>query len=152
MVTWTADSAEAVAAVNMLRDNVHLAGTVYRGTWYYPPTVLDENGRLWGSYTDHLDRVLKNRMLLRYCYRSLQPDAPVPVLLDRTGHVAMVEAFTADLMTYYRPLLTVVDALRTDLGAQTVCLVAEANILYNIASAMSHLLRLSRVRAFATEL
>ncbi|XP_025414532.1 uncharacterized protein LOC112686468 [Sipha flava] len=137
MATWTPESAEAVAAVNMLRDNIHLAGTVNRGTWYYPPTVLDENGRLWGNYDDHFDRVIKNRKLVRYLYRSLQPDAPVPLLLGRAGHLATVKEFATNMMTYYRPLLTSVNVLCSHLGAQAVFLVAEADILYKIASTMS---------------
>lgn len=66
--------ADAAAAVNSLLDNVHLSGTVSYGTWYYPPTVLDEDGRLWGSSADHLDRVLENRKVLRCYYRSVLYD------------------------------------------------------------------------------
>jgi hypothetical protein len=41
------------------------------------------------------------------------------------------------MMTYYRPLLTSVNVLCSHLGAQAVFLVAEADILYKIASTMS---------------
>lgn len=139
-MTYTAETdVAAAAAVNLLRDNVRLAGTTgvgVGGPWYYPPTAVDEDGRLWGSCADHLKRVLENRMAVRHYYRSLQPDAPAPSLLSRTGHVAVVEAFAADLLAYYRPLLAAVDPPRSDLGAQTVVLLAEANVLYNIVLAM----------------
>lgn len=139
-MTYTADTdVAAAAAVNLLRDNIRWAGTTgasVDGPWYYPPIALDEDGRLWGSCVDHMKRVLENRMAVRHYYRSLQPDAPAPPLLSRTGHVAIIEAFAADLLTYYRPLLAAIDPLRSDLGAQTVVLLAEANVLYNIVLAM----------------
>jgi len=139
-MAYTAETeAAAAAAVNLLRDNVRLAGTTGTGVggpWYYPPTVVDEDGRLWGSCADHMERVLENRTAIRHYYRSLQPDAPAPSLLSRAGHVAVIEAFAADLLAYYGPLLAVVDPLRSDLGAQTVVLLAEANVLYNIVLAM----------------
>lgn len=129
--------AETVAAENLLRDNVHRAGTRDgSGVWYYPPTVLDVDGRLWGTVSDHLDRVLENRAAVRRYYGSLQPDAPAPLLLNRAGHVAVIESFAADLLTYYRPLLSVVDGMSADLANQTVVLLTEANVLYNIALAM----------------
>lgn len=136
IMTWFAD-----AALNLLRDNAHLAGRTGGGgaalTWYYPPTVLDENGRLWGDCADHLDRVLENRTAVRHYYRSLLPDAPVPALLGRGGHVAAVESFAADLLAYYRPLATAaVASASADLIAQAVVLMSEANVLYNIALAM----------------
>lgn len=133
-MTYFAETAEAV---NLLRDNIRLAGTRAGAVWYYPPTVLDEHGRLWGSRADHLDRMLENRAALRLYYRSLQPDAPAPALLGRAGHVAAVEAFVAAVLAYYRPLLTVADGLLPgDLAAQTVALLAEANALYNVVLAM----------------
>ncbi|CAH1720514.1 uncharacterized protein LOC114126689 [Aphis gossypii] len=139
-MTYTTETdVAAAAAVNLLRDNVRLAGTTgvgVGGPWYYPPTAVDEDGRLWGSCADHLKRVLENRMAIRHYYRSLQPDAPAPPLLSRAGHVAVIEAFAADLLAYYRPLLAAVDPRRSDLGAQTVVLLAEANVLYNIVLAM----------------
>lgn len=128
----------AAAALNSLRDNVHLAGrTGSGGTWYYPPTVLDEDGRLWGDHADHADRVLENRTALRHCYRSLLPDAPAPALLGRAGHVAAVESFVAILLVYYQPLATASPhVVPADLIAHTAVLLAEANVLYNIALAM----------------
>lgn len=129
-------SADANTVVNLLRDNIHLAGTRSGGVWYCPPTVLDEDGRLWGSYDDHVDRMLENRTDIRRYYRSLQPDAPVPAVLGRSGHMAAVEAFVVDVLAYYRPLLAVVDGLRDDLAAQTVVMLAEANALYNVVLAM----------------
>lgn len=132
--------AQAAAAVNSLRDNVHLAGTGdgVGGVWYYPPTVLDENGRLWGSYADHADRVLENRAALRCYYRSLQPDAPVPAPPHgRAGHVAAVETFVTDLLAYYRPLMAATAvAVPLELIAQTSVLLAETNVLYNVVLAM----------------
>lgn len=129
--------AEAAAAVNSLRDNVHLAGTG-DGVWYYPPTVLDENGRLWGSYADHADRVLENRAALRCYYRSLQPDAPVPPPPQgRAGHVVAVETFATDLLAYYRPLMAATAAAAPpELIAQTAVLLAETKVLYDVVSAM----------------
>ncbi|XP_022165560.1 uncharacterized protein LOC111030401 [Myzus persicae] len=139
-MTYSAETeTAAAAAVNLLRDNVRLAGMTGAGVggpWYYPPTVVDEDGRLWGSCADHMERVLDNRTAVRHYYRSLQPDAPAPPLLSRADHVAVIETFAADLLAYYRPLLAVVDPLRSDLGAQTVVLLAEANVLYNIVLAM----------------
>lgn len=131
--------AEGAAAVNSLRDNLHLAGTgdVVGGVWYYPPTVLDENGRLWGSYVDHANRVLENRAALRCYYRSLQPDAPVPPPPQgRDGHVAAVETFVTELLAYYRPLIAAPAAVPSELIAQTSVLLAEANVLYNVVLAM----------------
>lgn len=129
------NSAEVVVTLNMLRENVHTAGTWSGGVWHYPPTVLDEDGRLWGSYADHLDRMLENRKIVRLYYRSLQPDAPTP-LLGWASHVAVVEAFVAVRLEFYRPLLSVVDRLRSDLAAQVVLLVSEFNVLYNVVLAM----------------
>lgn len=128
---------ETVAAVNLLRDNIHKAGTRdSSGVWYYPPTMLDVDGRLWGTVADHLDRVLENRMAMRWYYASLQPDAPAPLLLNRAVHVAVIESFAADLLNYYRPLLSATEEIRSDLVTQTVLLLTEANALYNIALAM----------------
>lgn len=138
MAHWYSN--KEAAAVNLLRYNLHMAGTCDAGsTWYYPPTVLDEDGRLWGSSVDHLNRVLENRAVIRHYYRSLLPDAPAPPLLGRAGHVVAVQSFAADLLTYYQPLLDKVDGYSTDLGAQTVFLMAEAKVLYNVALAMSQL-------------
>lgn len=147
--------AEAAAAVNSLRDNVHLAGTGGDGVWYYPPTVLDENGRLWGSYADHADRVLENRAALRCYYRSLQPDAPVPSPPHgRAGHVAAIETFVTDLLAYYRPLMATAAAAEvpSELIAQAAVLLAETNVLYNVVLAMRPWTGVTAAAAAAAEM
>lgn len=129
----------AGAALNALRDYARLAGRTGGGggTWYYPPTVLDEDGRLWGGRADHMDRVRENRTAVRHYYRSLLPDAPAPALLGRAGHAAAVESFAAVVLAYYGPLAAASPgAVPADLVAQAAVLLAEANVLYNIALAM----------------
>lgn len=128
--------AEVAAALDLLRDNVHLAGTGTDAAWYYPPTLLDENGRLWGCIDEHLDRVYENRVALRLYYRSLQSDAPVPALLGRSGLLAVVETFTAGLLSYYRPLQSTTAMVREGLTDQVAVLLAEANALHNVALTM----------------
>ncbi|XP_050441145.1 uncharacterized protein LOC126846070 [Adelges cooleyi] len=122
--------------MNLLRDHIHLAGRTAEmsGTWYYPPTVLDEDGYLWGSCADHLDRMFENRAAMRYYYKSVQPDAPVP-LIGRKEHVAVAVAFVENLITYYQPLLAV-DGLRHELRIQAVALINEAKVLLNFLTSM----------------
>lgn len=130
----------------LLRENIHSAGTWIDGVWQYPPSILNEDGRLWGTYADHLDRTLENRKIVRLYYRSLQSDLPEPPLLGWAGHVAVIEAFVTVLLEYYRPVLPVVDQLRSDLAAQVVLLNKEASVLYNVVLAMRPLAVIHRLQ------
>lgn len=121
---------------NYFNVNIEFAGTTgLDHMWYYPPTILDDNGQLWGTIGEHLERIHENRMALKYYYWTLQPDVPMAQLFGWVGHLAAIEAFINSLLTFYTPLLAA-DHIHNELSSQVEFLLTETNMMHNVLLAL----------------